>query len=628
MIYHIVKCDKTPTKDELIGELNLQGKTTSSDYIWDKGCAAFIDAVAYSSHIERDAIETRKHLASHFEQLSQLVTKHGGEVIDTAGDGVFAEFAQPSGASRCLLEFQEQVLETNASLSVEDRWSFRSGVSYGPILREEARISGPTVNIAARLQQQAEPATTLVCGEVHSMISTSNVFRFTDLGFRVLKGISNPVRLWQLSDAKNHTEALSDRIVSELSAEGTDHKSERGIAVLPFEVPKGGDLADEEDAWVALGLAADVADGLARSRWLNVISPRSSMNYSDASYTNNRVAQELGVRYLLKGRIRKIGSSTRVTATLIDCTSEFTVWSQNFDHKDQDFFQIQDEITRQIVGYIEPEFLRHEAWKAAHSRPRSLDAWELLMRARWHYWRGNRKSIAQAMVNAEKALQLDPENGRAYALLASCHMVKIWTGNYEDFDAIQAETLRLARLAVRYDEMDPNAHFTLGTAISLKGNMSEAIAAERHAIELNPNSATAMGELARMLVCSGEHQEARVTAARALKLSPTDPHASLFIRSMAIASMIEGKYEEAQQLAFEAAAKRPNWYFHQILAAVCQALAGDVEGAKQTYKAVQKAFPIYPIEVVKAGHPFTNPEHMDIFLKGLKLAGWVDETPK
>ncbi len=600
----------------------------NSGYVWDKSCAAFVDAVAYSSHIERDAIETRKYLASLFHQLGDLIVKHGGDVIDTAGDGVFAEFKKPCGASKCLLEFHQQVVRANEHLSLEDRLSFRSGISYGPVLRENERISGPAVNVAARLQQLAEPASTLVCGEAYSRISSSDDFRFNDLGFRILKGISNPVRLWQLSDKSTYNKLPSVQVIDEIQDDTHVFKSERGIAVLPFEIPKGGDVAEEEDAWVALGLASDVADGLAHSKWLNVISPRSSMNYSDASYTDNDITRELGVRYLLKGRIRNKGSSIRVTAFLVDCANQFTVWSQSFDHKNQDFYEIHDEIVRQIVGNIEPEFLRHEAWKAAHSRPRDVDAWELLMRARWHYWRGNYKNIVQAMANAEKALQLDPENGRAYALMAFCHMIEIWTGKYDDFSAKVDETHRLARMAVRYDEADANAHFTLGTALSLKGRMSEAIAAERQALSLNPNSASAIGELARMLVCIGETQEARVMAVRALKVSPTDPHASLFIRSMALASMIEGKYHEAQQLALEAAAKRPNWYFHQILAAVCQALAGDVEGAKRTYGEVQKVFPVYPIEAVKAGHPFTKSEHMDLFLKGLTLAGWNAETPK
>ena len=605
------------------------GKVGKSDgYTWDKGCAAFVDAVAYSTHIERDAIETRKHLTAHFEQLDALIVEHGGTIIDTAGDGIFAEFENPAGASQCLLDFHTRVSKANEHLPLEDRLNFRAGVCYGAILRETDKISGPAVNIAARLQHLAEPATTIICGEAHSAVSQEDEFGFNDLGFRVLKGISNPVRLWQLTEKSARNKSLSAQIIDEVQTDGLGFNRDRGIAVLPFEVPKGGDVAEEEDAWVALGLAADVADGLAYSKWLNVISPRSSMNYSDASYTDNVVAQELGVRYLLKGRIRNQGNSVRVTANLIDCSSEFTVWSQTFDHKDQNFYEIQDEITRQIVGNIEPEFLRHEAWKASHSRPRSVDAWELLMRARWHYWRGNHKSILQAMVNAEKALQLDPENGRAYALLAFCNMIKIWTGRYDDFDSAATETLRLARLAVQYDQTDSSAHFTLGTALSLKGRMPEAIAAERQALELNPNSAAAMGELARMLVCSGETQEARVVASRALKISPTDPHASLFIRSMALAAMLDGKYDEAQQLAFEAAAKRPNWYFHQVLAAACQALAGDVEGAKRTYSEVQKVMPVYPIESVKAGHPFTKCEHMDVFLKGLTLAGWTPDVAK
>ncbi|MGI9356814.1 MAG: hypothetical protein ACR2PF_16850 [Rhizobiaceae bacterium] len=120
----------------------------------------------------------------------------------------------------------------------------------------------------------------------------------------------------------------------------------RGVAVLPFDVPPGKDLAKEEDACMVHGMSGDIAEGLARSHWLKVILPRSSMDYSDPGLDDNRVAKELGVRYLQRGRIRTAGGNTRISVALIDCPTEHTVWSSNFDRSEKNLFDIHDEITR------------------------------------------------------------------------------------------------------------------------------------------------------------------------------------------------------------------------------------------------------------------------------------------
>jgi len=598
-----------------------EAESIGLDYVWEDGCAVFVDAVGYSSRVETAPIETRRRISVHLESLERCVTENGGQVVDTAGDGVFAEFPQPCAALECLTRFLNSVKTANAGLAIESRMRFRCGVSYGQVLRGMRKISGPKVNIAARLQQTAEPGTINIDDDAHQAIGETEHFACVDMGFRVLKGISNPVRIWRVSTPADEVPVPSKAVVAEYGDQ-RGASPERGIAVLPFEVPPGKDLAKEEDAWMALGMAGDIAEGLARSHWLKVISPRSSMNYSDPSYDDKRIAQELGVRYLLRGRIRTAGPNTRISVALIDSPTEHTVWSANFDRNEKNLFDIQDEITRLIVGNIEPEFLRHEAWKAAHSRPRNLDSWELLMRARWHFWRGTKRHMAQAMESAEKALQLEPGSARVYTLLSFCHMMQVWIGMGDDPEAMQAEALRLARQAVKLDDYDPNAHYTLGTALSMRGDLRDAIAAEKRAIELNPNFAAAYGELGRMCVFSGKPEEARRHAALALELSPSDPHTSLFIRSMALAALTEGNFEAARDLSVEASAKRPDWFFHHALTAACEALMGDVDRARQTFAETQRLLPDYKMSAFLAGHPFSDDRHRQAFISGLKLAGW------
>jgi len=596
-------------------------------YEWKTSCPVFLDAVGYSTRIEEAPEKTRRRLVSLFDDLEKLLDEFSGRLIDKAGDGIFLEFCDVPSALSCVSAFHAIVDNQNGGLPIDHRMRFRCGIAYGKVMQEEHLIAGATVNIAARLQQLAEPGATNVDGDARRQIEDDDRFNFADIGFRILKGMSNPVRVWRVLDSgEDNPFAASSELAAEYRSDVEEAwiSDARGIAVLPFEVPPGSSFSEEDDGYMALGMASDIADGLSRSHWLKVISPRSSMNYSDATYKDNDVARELGVRYLLKGRVRKGGKKVRISSSLVDCESGMTIWSENYDRQEQSIFDIQDEITELIVAKIEPAFLRHEAEKAADNRPRNVNAWDLLMRARWHFWRGTPKHIERALACAEKALQLEPQNTRIMALLSFCHMTQVWTGRAKDAKFQTGEALRFARQAVSFDDTNPDAHFTLGTALSLVGDINSAIAAERRALELNGNFVSALGELARLLAFDGKGEEARRSALKAIELSPSDPHISLFVRTLAVASFVDGDYEAAARFAEEAAAKRPDWFFHYAMVASCQALAGNIDAAKLAMAECQRQMAIYPISVIKTGHPFTQAVHMEQFLHGMHLAGWLE----
>lgn len=566
-------------------------------------------------------METRRELSGHFKTYEELILEHHGRLIDRAGDGIFAEFRQTSDAVECARQFQDRVTEVNSDRPIDQRMRFRVGVAYGDILQEAELISGPKVNIAARLQQLAEPGAIVLDGDAHKTMEGYGDYAFDDMGFRVLKGISNPIRVWRIVEPGDFSRPASDQLALEYETGDSENADRRGIAVLPFDITSG----NEENAYLAEGLIHDIADGLARSSWLRVISPRSSVNYTSTNYDDRSAAEELGVRYLLKGRIRWVGEQVRISASLNDATTNEIVWSENFTRRDQNIFDIQDEITPLIVAKIEPEFLRHESQRAASGRPRNVDAWDLLMRSRWHFWRGSKRQMELALICAEKALQLEPENSETLAQLSFCHMTQVWTASCEDPIGKTKEALRFARLAVNSDEHNPNAHFTLGTALSLLKEVQPAIHAERRALELNPNFAGALGELARLLAFDGKAEEARRAALKAIDISPSDPHISLWVRSLAIAAFVEKDYAAASNFAREACAKRPDWFFNYVLLASCEALLENIESAHQAMSEVYRMVSSYPSAAVIAGHPFTEKNAAEAFLVGLRLAGWQED---
>jgi len=588
---------------------------------WTRGCALFVDAVGYSSRIERAPEKTREQIGQHFSTLKALITSHNGREVDQAGDELFCEFETVQDALATAIAFQAAVAKADANRPIVERMRFRCGLAYGDILRTGEQISGPKVNIAARLQALAEPGSINVDDDAYRAVihdvdgETSHAF--VDLGFRILKNISVPVRVWRVRE-NGETVVMPSRELAETLDTGSEENNRRAIAVLPFDVIP----ADVEQAYLGAGLAGDLTESLSRSHWLRVISSRSSVNYGDLGYSDKQVGAELGVQYLVRGSVRISGPNMRLSASLLDCQDGKVVWSDKYDRTMENLFELQDELTTLIVGMVEPEFLRHEAQLAASGKARNVDAWDLLMRSRWHFWRGSGRQILAALSCAEKAFQLDEWDSDILAQLSFCHMSVAWMG-LSDEPSIQANlALHYAQKAVALDDTNSNAHFTLGSALSVVGEMDKALAAEHRALELNPSNAGGLGEVARLSAFRGDTDSARKAALSAIALSPSDPHLSLWVRSLALAAFVEGDYEAAARFAAEAASKRPDWFFNYALLAACHAHAGNMEAARLAMQDSNRLLPVYRLAALKAGHPFSKSEDLDRFISGLRLAGW------
>lgn len=391
----------------------------------------------------------------------------------------------------------------------------------------------------------------------------------------------------------------------------------RTIAVLPFV-----DLnADPEQEYFSDGLAEDIISHLTRSPWLLVVSRNSSFAYRKSTDSNQAIGQGLGARYLVLGTVRKAGQTLRMTAELVDTSTSETLWSDRFDRPLADMFAVQAEISAQIVSAIEPVYLHSEEKVAAEVPNQNLEHWDLLMRARWHFWRTTPDHVVQAQALLTRALEIKPNDSPSMSLMAFTHLAKIWGAWAEDPPATVAEANRLALVAVRNDERDAFAHFTLGTALSCAGQMEAAIAELECALALYPQASAAAGELGRLLVFSGRTEEAEEFILQAIDASPHDPHLSLWIRSRAIACFIDGRHADAVRYAREATAKRADWYFNHLLMAACLSAVGDMASAQDSLtKALSGRG--YNLQSLMFGHPFVKAEHREKFLGALRDAGW------
>ena len=390
-----------------------------------------------------------------------------------------------------------------------------------------------------------------------------------------------------------------------------------GIAVLQFRHPPG----DDDQTYFAEGMADDIIAGLARSRMMRVISRQSSLSYDAEGAATAQICADLGVRYLVRGQIRRLGPTMRVTADLIDGAQDQQIWSGRFDRPIVELFSVQDAITMEIVATLEPALLGREQQIAARSN-HGLAHWDLLMRGRYHFWRATREDLAKATAVLETALALAPNDAPTLALLAMAELGEVWAGVRRDVLALLRKAYDYSVRAVSADPRDSGAHHALGIVLSFMGQTEQADAEQRLALELNPANAQARGELGRLLAFRGETAEAIACSDEAIGLSPTDPHDWLWRRSKAIACFCDVRASEAVIHALDACVRRPDYFFLHFLVAACHAAAGNAAAARAACAHGLAIHPRYSMKAMVIGHPFARPADLDRFAAALRSAGW------
>ena len=280
------------------------------------------DIAGYSALMGSDEARTVSDLKGHQAVVLPMVGEFGGRVIDTAGDGILAEFPSVLNAVECAVAIQRKMVERNAAIEPQRRMEFRIGINLGDVIYDNDRIFGDGVNVAARLEGIAEPGSICVSGKVHEEIRAKIGLPYEDLGDKQLKNIAEPVRVYgiRLDRAPRRTVlALPDK---------------PSIAVLPFQNMSG----DPEQEYFSDGMTEDLITDLSKVSGLFVIARNSSFAYKGRSVKVQEIGRDLGVRFVLEGSVRKAGNRVRITAQLIDSGSGGHLWAERFDRDLTDIF--------------------------------------------------------------------------------------------------------------------------------------------------------------------------------------------------------------------------------------------------------------------------------------------------
>jgi adenylate cyclase len=275
-------------------------------------------------------------------------------VVKNTGDGLLSEFPSVVDAVRCALEVQREMIARNAATPAGRRIEFRMGINVGNIIIEDADIFGDGVNIAARLEALAEPGGICLSAAAHEQVRDRLDIAFDDLGEQQVKNITRPVRTYAVALGASPRAALPVGAPLPLP-------DKPSLAVLPFQNLTG----DAEQEYFVDGMVEEITTAIARLPWLFVIARNSAFTYKGKPVDVKRVAQELGVRYVLEGSVRKAGNRVRITGQLVDATTGAHICANRFDGALDDIFDLQDQVASGVAGAIEPKLRQSEGDAAA-----------------------------------------------------------------------------------------------------------------------------------------------------------------------------------------------------------------------------------------------------------------------
>jgi TolB-like protein len=568
-----------------------------------------VDVAGYSRLMGADEEGTHERLKAHFAELVHpKVAEHRGRVVKNTGDGLLSEFPSVVDAVRCALEVQREMIARNAATPAGHRIEFRMGINVGDIIIEASDIFGDGVNIAARLEALAEPGGICLSAAAHEQVRDRLDLAFDDLGEQQVKNIARPVRTYRVALGASSRAALPPLSLPDKPS----------LAVLPFQNMTG----DAEQEYFVDGMVEEITTAIARLPWLFVIARNSAFTYKGKAIDVKQVAQELGVRYVLEGSVRKAGNRVRITGQLIDTTTGAHIWAERFDGALDDIFELQDQVASSVAGAMEPKLRQSEIERASRKPTANLTAYDLYLRALAQSYRLTEDGLAEALVLARQALVIDPSYAPAAALVGWCRVLQRVRGWGALSDEDIAEACLLARQALEAERDDAETiRQAAWSLFALAGEVAMAAAALDRVLTRNPNAARAWSARGIIHALRNEPEAAIEAIERARRLSPFDRHAFGYAVNIAVAHLVARRFEQAIEWADRALHDQPRTVVGMRAKVVALAHLGRLDKAGTELSRVLAVQPKGTIAGFREHAHFMAPEVLELYVDGLRLAG-------
>jgi adenylate cyclase len=615
------------------------------------------DVAGYSRLMGDNEAATVKTLENYKQVMFTLIKQHRGRVIDSPGDNLLAEFASVVDAVQCGVAVQKELQTRNADLPETRRMQFRIGINLGDVIEEGDRIYGDGVNIAARLESCADPGGICVSKTAFDQIESKLPLGYEFLGEQEVKNIAKPVGafrvlmdprvtvsgkplnkkqisvrrmpilvgagaiillaiavgIWQFYPSRHSVEPASvDKMAYPLP-------NKPSIAVLPFDNLSG----DPEQEYFSDGITDDLITDLSKISGLFVVARNSSFLYKGQPVKIQKIAEDLGIRYVLEGSVRRAGNKIRINAQLIDAISGGYLWAERYDRDSKDILKLQDEVLDRIVYALSIRLTQPEKEQIARKYTENLEAYDDYLRGTQALYSYSVEGVQKARSMFQKAIDLDPKFAQAYAAHA---MASYYIFSYSPTIRIEndrEQAFEFATKALALDSSLPMAYSVLAGVHLVYRRFDEAITSADKAVDLEPNNANSHVMRAHVLTNIGRHEEAQRELDTAFRLNPNPPPYYYFEQSFVQFNLKQ--YPEAIESIKKSGDTIPEWLRSRVLAP-SYAYLGRLDEARAELKKVVKVAWNFKLQFVS--HPYVSyrklkedDKHWD---EGFRRAGLQD----
>jgi TolB-like protein/class 3 adenylate cyclase len=607
------------------------------------------DVKGYSRLMEEDEEATIRTITEYRKIITEHVKHHEGRVVDSPGDNVLAEFASVVDALKCAVQTQKEIAEQNENLPENRKMEFRIGVNLGDVAEEGERLYGDGVNVAARIESLADPGGICISRTAYDQVRKKLSLGYEYLGEHSVKNINEPVRVYRVLTAPEHAGV----VIGEKTAAGKKwrrlayaavaclvvvaggltawniylQKSKRvnvaaidkmtfplpdkpSIAVLPFENISG----DPEQEYFSDGITEDLITDLSKISGLFVIARNSVFIYKGRTIKIAEVGRELGVRHVLEGSVRKADGRVRITAQLVDATTQGHLWAERYDRDLKDIFTLQDEVTQKIVAALAVKLTEDEQERLVRKYTDNMEAYDYYE----YFSKLTKETNILARQMLQRAIDLDPQFAAAYALLGLAKSQE-WTQGWSQDSQPLEHAFELAQKAIVLDGTLTLGYAILGEVYLHKNKHEKAIAAQQKAITLSPNDADGIAGLGGILTWAGRPKETIGLAKKAMRLNPLYP--TEYLWNLGHAYYLMGRLEEAVETLNRARDRSPEYIPVIAYLAASYAELGRMKEARAQAAQFSRLSPRTPIDAWRHRLPYKDKKDADRLISSCRKAG-------
>ena len=618
-----------------------------------------VDAVGYSRLMGDDEAATVHTLTSYRNVISTLIKQHNGNVIDSPGDNLLAEFVSVVDAVQCAVSVQKEIKVRNEELSENRKMQFRIGINLGDVIQEEERIYGDGVNIAARLEGMAEAGGICISKTAFDHIESKLPYGYEFLGDQSVKNIAKPVQAYRVllepeAAGKvigenrflgrfSRKTAMAAIIVLLMVAGGligwniylqqlkkiepasVDKMAyplpeKTSIAVLPFKNLSG----DSKQEFLADGITENIIGAISRVSGLFVIASNSAFTYKGKAVKIQTVSEELGVQNVLEGTVQRIGNKLRINAQLIDAIKGRHLWSEKYDREIKDLFLVQDNISKEVLTALRIKLVEGEQARVWARGTNNLDAYLKFLQAYDQFKSFNKKNMILTRQICEEAIALDPNYGEVYGLIGAAHLIDLWFHWGESPRYSMEKAVENIQKGIDLNPLSDSAYANLGTLYLLQKRYDESVEAGEKAIKLNPNGDYNIILLAITFNDIRRYEEAIILFKEGQRRNPYGP--AWYIRQLGSSYRGLERWDEAIAQYKKTLERFPDDFPARMQLAMTYGMAGRLDEGRAVAAEVLKINPRFSIANTLSW-PHKYKSDLEAMRDGLRKVGIPEKPP-